>query len=387
MSLVGDAAEAYVWGLPLVTVHRTRARAGAGGRMVARRDLASATDRTVVAPNHDTLYSSGWFDLARGDLEVTVGPLERYWSVMLVDAHTHVRYVSRRTHGGAGARVRVVLDPAVAPDDVAPSADVVPVATRTVWVLVRVVVRGPDDLAAARAAQDAVRVLQDGGPHAGPPVVAGPGRRAEDLFVDLAAALAVDPPAPWHPAPPPGLGAVLAAPDHVLAAGAAEGERRLAAAGIGADRHRDGWGTRCRGAAFGDDALYRAAFARTSLAGHLPAESRSYGRPLDGSRLHRLRMRRDQLPPVDGFWSLTVYGPDLHLWAGAGGRHSVGDRTPGIADPDGGVTVLVGHPRPEGDLDRWLPAPPGPCALALRAYEGRAGVVGATWFPPALEPV
>src|SRR5688500_14860600 len=87
-------AAAYVWGYPLVTVHRTCAAHGGAGRgMVPRDRLATPADRTVVAPNNDTLYSSGWFDLRAGDLEVGVdaGRLgDRYWSVMLIDAHTHV---------------------------------------------------------------------------------------------------------------------------------------------------------------------------------------------------------------------------------------------------------------------------------------------------------
>src|SRR5215207_5932283 len=96
-------ADAYVWGLPVLLTHRTRAAhavsAPAGG-LVVRDRLSTAADRSVVAPNNDTLYASGWYDLRAGDLTVTVDAArlgDRYWSVMLLDAHTHVQYVTRRT--------------------------------------------------------------------------------------------------------------------------------------------------------------------------------------------------------------------------------------------------------------------------------------------------
>jgi hypothetical protein len=54
-------------------------------------------------------------------------------------------------------------------------------------------------------------------------------------------------------------------------------------------------------------------------------------------------------------------------------------------DRDGTLAVTIGHERPD-DTSNWLPAPAGPCFLALRAYEGHSGVVDASWFPPDLKP-
>ena len=112
---------------------------------MARDRLATAADRAVVAPNNDTLYASGWFDLAAGDVTVEAGamaPPDRYWSAMLLDAYTHVAYVCRRLHGHAGARVRVTYDPAT-PPVTDRGADVLTLGTPTVWVLVRVLVDAP----------------------------------------------------------------------------------------------------------------------------------------------------------------------------------------------------------------------------------------------------
>jgi hypothetical protein len=392
-------ADAYVWGYPLVTMHRLRAgHPAAGSRGLVRRDrLSTAADRAVVGPNNDTLYASGWFDLRAGDLTVDAGVLDppgRYWSVMLLDAYTNVAYVCRRLHGSGGARVRVTLDPArPAPDA---RADVVPLATPTVWVLARVLVDGPRDLDAARAALRRLAVTQDpDGPGAVPPRPPLAGRdaaRADPgaaFLADLRGALAVDPPAPWQPPPPAGLAALLVDPPpaDVVAAGIEAGEARIRD-GRGVDLTRHGWGTRSRGAAFGDDVAYRAAFARFSLAGHLPTENRGYSRIVDGAAAAVLRFPAGGGPPVGAFWSLTVYGPDLFLVPNEIDRYSVGDRTPGLKrDADGSLPIVLRPDRPTDPAAtaNWLPTPPGPCVLVLRAYEGRPEVVAADWFPPDLE--
>ncbi len=411
---VDAAADAYVWGYPLVTMHRTRvAHGGVGRGLVARDHLSTAADRTVVAPNNDTLYASGWYDLRAGDLTVDVGAMGagRYWSVMVLDAYTHVAYVCRRLHGSDGVRVRVTYDPAMRPA-IGRAQAVLPVGTPTVWVLARVAVDGPDDLPAARTAQSRITILQspagdgparqghrdDGVPTVGSSAAGAdrraategevsPGEAATGFFQALRAALAVDPPAGWHPAPPPGMEALLSElPDaQALADGVALGDARIAP-GHGVDRRGNGWDTRARGADFGDDVGYRAAFAKVSLAGHLPAENRSYTRATDGSATAVLRFPSGGEPPVSGFWSLSVYGRDLFFVENELGRHSVGDRTPGLRrETDGSLAITIGHDRPD-DTSNWLPAPAGPCFLALRAYEGLAPIVEARWFPPDLTP-
>ncbi|HEX6424602.1 MAG TPA: DUF1254 domain-containing protein [Acidimicrobiales bacterium] len=387
-------ADAYVWGYPLVAVHRVRSahRPAPGGGLAGRGRLSTAADRAVVAPNNDTLYATGWFDLTAGDVIVDVEPMDspdRYWSVMLLDAYTHVAYVCRRLHGTGGAHARVTLAPERPPAQGA--LDVVPIATPTLWVLARVLVAGPGDLAAARAAQARIRVHQPSAPARGRAQVDAPGARAGtgDGFLDeLRDALAVDPPAPWHPPLPPAAAAVLdhAPPAPVVEEGIRLAEARMRGPGRGIDRTGNGWGTRSRGADFGGDVSYRAAYATFSLAGHLPAENRSYSRVVDAGEPVVLRFPPGGEPPVDGFWSLSVYGPDMFFVDNPLGRYSIGDRTPGLRrHGDGSLAVTIGNRRP-ADVANWLPAPAGPCVLALRAYEGRPEVVDASWFPPDVTP-
>ena len=87
--------------------------------------LATPRDRGVVAVNNDTLYSSGFYDLRHGDLEIDVPPMDhpgRYWNVMVLDAYTHVAYVCRRLHGVGGTRVRVTHDRNTPPPNGHPAA-------------------------------------------------------------------------------------------------------------------------------------------------------------------------------------------------------------------------------------------------------------------------
>jgi hypothetical protein len=398
------ARDTYVWGYPLVVMHRTRALHGSRtplGQLHHVEALATPADRTVVAPNNDTLYSSGWYDLAAGDLHLTVPAVDRYWSVMVLDAYTHVGYVSRRTHGTGGADVRITLDRTAAPgsSSEAATATELRVPTPTAWILVRTVVEGPDDLDVARAVQRQITVAT---PEAHPdhttPRQGRPGQvhlAGPAFFDELAAALAVDPPGEAHPPPPAGALDLLAARDEIdpdVLAAAVEAGEQVVARGPLATLRRDGWGTNPTGSDFGDDVARRATTAKYALAAHHPAENRSYiahadgdGDALDGDRALRLRFAPGE-PPCDGFWSLTAYGPDGFLVDNDLGRYALGDRTPGLRrDGDGGLTVTVGGARPP-DPANWLPAPPGRYALALRVYEGHPQVVDTSWFPGPLRP-
>ena len=376
-------ADGVVWGYPLLATHRTLRRnppPGPAGPFLRTR-LSTAADRGVVAPNNDTLYGSAFYDLGSGDLVVTVPPMDhrgRYWSVMILDAYTHVAYVCRRLHGTEGTEVVVTYDPTERPGDVA--ATVLPVGTPTVWALARVLVESPDDVPAAT---DALRSIRLGGP-AHPEAGV---RRRDDPLVVLADALRRNPPAAWHPPASEGVADLL---DAAVNGGAsadvmARAEGRLTR--LRHDRRANGWGTRLGGADFGSDVVHRAACAKFALAAHLPAENRSYVAPADGRQARQLRFAPGELPPVDGFWSLTMYGPDGFLVDNPIDRYSIGDRTPGLErEPDGSLVIDVAAEPPERTTN-WLPAPPGRCTLALRAYEGSREVVEASWFPPALTPV
>jgi hypothetical protein len=401
-SRVEIAASLYVWGLPLVIMHRTRAlhcSRGGPGVLRHRSKLASARDRTVVAPNNDTLYSTGWYDLHSGDLQLHVPPMDhpgRYWSVMLLDAFTYVTYVSRRQYGVHGASVRITYNPD-AEHDHTRRADTIGMGTPTVWVLVRTLVSGSDDLDAARALQENITVIAPPG-HPSSPTALPSGQpndvsaAGEAFFEELRKVLAIDPPAAWHPQLTGEQLTLLegSTDSYILAAGVALGHERIKATGMGADRFKNGWGTHSIGTQFGDNVLARARCAQFVLAGHHRVENVYYtalndnlGEPLDGKRRLMLRFPPGEEPPAGAFWSLTVYMPDMFFYDNSLERYSLGDRTPGLSRNTDGLAITIGA-EPPPDITNWLPAPEGPYILGLRIYEGRSDVVDATWFPPPL---
>jgi hypothetical protein len=269
--------------------------------------------------------------------------------------------------------------------------------TPTVWVLVRTLVSGPEDLDAARALQERITVIAPPNHPSSP--TARPAGRPNDVaaaggafFDELRDALAVDPPAAWHPHLTREQRDLLAgrADPHMMAAGVALGDQRIKAAGMGADRFANGWGTHSIGTQFGDNVFARAKCAQFVLAGHHRVENAYYialhdnlSEPIDGRRRLMLRFPPGKEPPAGAFWSLTVYMPDMFFYDNPYERYSLGDRTPGLQRSKDGLTITIGT-KPPPDTTNWLPAPEGPYVLGLRIYEGRSDIIDATWFPPPL---
>jgi hypothetical protein len=109
------------------------------------------------------------------------------------------------------------------------------------------------------------------------------------------------------------------------------------------------------------------------------------GDTLDGNHSYRLRFQ--PTPPVDAFWSVTMYDlPEFYLVANPINRYSIGDRTPGLFyAEDGSLTIVMQHDPPADDHDRanWLPTPAGPFRPILRMYEPRAQVFDGSYeLPP-----
>ena len=400
------AAEAYVWGFPLISVHRTRLLLCSKhdtGRINHVDNLATPDDKAIVVPNNDTLYSSGWYDLRHGDLVIDVPPMDhpdRYWNVMVLDGYTHVAYVCRRHHGVEGTRVTLTLDPDVHPanDD----SQVVTLGTPTAWVIFRVLVESPDDIVSARALQHRICVTA---PASHPIVRTERAGRATaiaksgaDVFSELQTYVAIDPPAPWHPKLSPPAQAILDDPSSVseetLIAGIAEGEKRIMGRNLQGTVSQNGWNTGRDAYGFGDDIVKRAAGAKFGLGGHQAIENRSYiaqndsqGSPLNGTRPLQLRLAADNMPPCDAFWSLTAYGTDMYLVANEIDRWSISDRTPGLVYADDGSLTLYLSAEPPEVRENWLPVPAGPYLLGMRVYEGQPEVVDCEWFPPAMDPI
>jgi hypothetical protein len=103
-----------------------------------------------------------------------------------------------------------------------------------------------------------------------------------------------------------------------------------------------------------------------------------------------LRFAAGDLPPVDAFWSLTMYTRDgPPLVPNPIDRYAIGDRTAGlVTDSDGSLAIRIQHEAPASETTaNWLPAPRGAFHLMLRLYGPRPSVLDGSWTPPPVERV
>lgn len=108
---------------------------------------------------------------------------------------------------------------------------------------------------------------------------------------------------------------------------------------------------------------------------------------LNGANKYTIKL--DPVPPVDAFWSVTMYDAKTQLYIeNSINRYAIGDRTPGLhIDDDGSVTIYLQVDEPADPKARanWLPAPEGAFYLALREYSPKPAILTREWVPPAVQ--
>ena len=163
----------------------------------------------------------------------------------------------------------------------------------------------------------------------------------------------------------------------------------------GRSQPANGWSANLEVGRYGDDLELRALVARMGWGANVPEEAvypvarvDADGQPLDGGSSYRIRFPAGELPPVDAFWSLSVYGPDMFFVEHPSGRYTIGDRTPGLAlTPDGSLEIVLSATEPAappgGGKVNWLPVPDGGFVLMLRLYlPGAPVLTGGYEYPP-----
>jgi hypothetical protein len=110
---------------------------------------------------------------------------------------------------------------------------------------------------------------------------------------------------------------------------------------------------------------------------------------LDGANSYTLRFAKDQLPPVNAFWSLTLYElPSSLLFANSLNRYLINSpMLPNLKrDADGGLMLYVQNESPGADKEaNWLPAPKGPFFAVLRLYWPKSEALNGKWKAPVMQ--
>ncbi|GGP22053.1 DUF1254 domain-containing protein [Silvimonas iriomotensis] len=157
------------------------------------------------------------------------------------------------------------------------------------------------------------------------------------------------------------------------------------------------WTTESNGAAFGTDYFMRTAVARSNIFVNKPNETKYFyqaldvkGQRLNGAGKYTVTFPAGQLPPVKGFWSLTLYNEDHFFAPNDIKRYSLGTKNKDLhKNADGSLTIYVQADAPTDPARRanWLPAPKDEnFSLYVRAYWPEAAVTGGQWTPPPVEP-
>jgi hypothetical protein len=142
---------------------------------------------------------------------------------------------------------------------------------------------------------------------------------------------------------------------------------------------------------YGTDYLTRACVELIGLGANLPEDAvypivyvDAGGRPFSGAHRYVWRLRPAELPPVQAFWSLTLYDDEGFQVANELDRFAIGDRDALEFGPDGSLEILIQHERPGGGAANWLPAPTGSFTLCARLYHPKPEVLDGTWEPAAV---
>jgi hypothetical protein len=430
------AKEAYIYGFPMVDSYRIEygyfvdkkgpEYKGPWNEIHNTARVYTPADTAIQTPNSDTPYSYVGMDLRAEPLVLTVPPIEkeRYFSIQLIDAYTfNFAYIGSRATGNGGGSY-LIAGPNWKGEKPSGVKDVIRSETEFVLALYRTQLFNPDDIAK-------VKTIQAG--YKAQPLSAFLGKPAPK------AATAVDFIKPLTPAEEKTslqffniLNFVLRFCPTVPSENALM--ERFAKIGVGAGKPfdesklspeiqaaieqgiADGWvafaglkkeveaGKVTSGDVFGtreylkNNYLYRMGAAVLGIYGNSKQEAiyptyyvDATKQKLDGDNRYTLRFAPSQLPPVNAFWSLTMYEePQSLLVANPINRYLINSpMLPQLKkDADGGLTLIVQNQSPGKDKEaNWLPAPNGPFSLIMRLYWPKAEALEGKWKKPELRKV
>lgn len=431
------AKEAYIYGHPMVDGYRVQYTyfddrqhpefKGPRNQVHSTARVYTPADTAIVGPNSDTPYSTLGMDLRTEPLVLTVPKIEpnRYFSIQLIDAYTfNFDYIGTRTTGNDGGSFLVAgpnwkgeIPPGI--KRVFRSDTFLALAAYRTQLFDPADIENVKMVQAGYKAQPLSEFLGKEAPKPAPaiefikPLTPEAQRTSADFFNILNFILQFCPTDPSE----------------------AELMARFARIGIGAGRHfdtaqlspemktaieqgmADAWaefaafkktkfdtGQVTFGDVFGtrqylkNNFLYRFAAGAIGLYGNSKQEAMypyyaidSEGQLLTGSKRYTLRFAPGQLPPVNAFWSVTMYeSPRSQLYANPLNRYLINSSMlPQLKrDPDGGLTLAIQNESPGKEREaNWLPAPKGPFVMAMRLYWPKSEAVDGKWTAPSVSSV
>ncbi|MBA3751654.1 DUF1254 domain-containing protein [Candidatus Dependentiae bacterium] len=424
--------EVYIYGYPLVTMEMTKrvmtnttkpkGNKAPLGQFAHARTYPTAAFKDVTAPNADTLYSSAWLDLTKEPYILQVPDQKgRYFVLPFLSGWTNVfSSIGTRTTG-TGKQTYALLGPewkGTYPARTIP----LKAPTNLVWIIGRTYCSGtPQDYKAVHRIQDnyLLTPLSIYESSCKPPVGSynpeidsrTPVREqvdrmdTETFFKVLAQALKTNKPAPQDALLVEKMRRVRIVPGQDYTHKSSNRFLRKALVDvphkalekimnhkIHAGKSVNDWLITLKTGRYGTDYLQRAYIAAVGLGTNLPCdalypitEKDSKGRVLNGKHSYVIHFPKEAVPPVKGFWSVTLYNDEYFFAKNPLKKYSISPRDPLQYNNDGSLDLYIQESSPGINKEsNWLPAPLFNFILMLRLYWPEKAVIDGTWQPPAV---
>jgi len=429
------AQDAFVFGMPLVYIaaqadqlsHVTKPEGAHApfNQFAHYREFPDAKNNPIVGMNVDTLYSIAYLDLSAEPIVLSIPEVgDRFWLMQIIDGWNDVPAApGARTSGPKGGNFALI-----GPNWTGKLPEgLTEVRSDTSLTMIggRTYTSGKDDYDAVHKLQDQYRLVPlskwgtDYAPPASVPLKEGVdvktptpeyvfGLSAENFFTKLNALLVDNPARPDDKPMMDRIAKLGIAPGakfsmdnfspetrKAIEEGVIAGHEEVLAWRAKMGEKVDGWQLARDLGRYGTKYPYRAAWTYFGVGGNLVEDAfypttqvDSDGNTLTGDHKYELHFSKDKIPPVDAFWSLTMYDDKSYLVDNPLNRYSRSGRDKMTFGEDGSLTLYIQHdnPGPEKEAN-WLPAPKGPIFLALRLYSPKKSVADGAWTPPAVKKV
>ena len=429
--------EAYIYGYPLITMEMTRRvttnvtepdglfRAPMG-QFANLRNYPTAAFKSVTAPNADTLYSSAWLDVSKEPYILSL-PNEdgRYYLMPMLSAWTDVFQVPGKRTTGTKAQTYAITGPnwvGKLPDGVTEYKS----PTSLIWILGRTYCTGtPEDYKAVHSLQDKYSLVplsfygkpytpskgkinpnidmktptrdqvnrMDAGTYFKMMATLmrdNPPSKADSLIVEKMAKIGLS----------PGKDFDISKISSFIAKGLEKAPKaaleKIQSQFVKAGTLVNGWEIFTNTGVYGTDYLNRAIITMLGLGANRSQDAvyptskmDADGNPYRGDNKYVIHFNKGQLPPVNGFWSLTMYNSEFFFIENPLNRYTLSQRNEFKLNVDGSIDLYLQNESPGKDKEsNWLPAPKGEFVLMLRLYwpkEDNPTILNGTWQPPAVK--
>lgn len=380
--------------------------------------------KEVIRPNVDTLYSSAWLNLEKEPIVLSIPDSNnRYYLLPMLDAWTDVfASLGKRTTGTKKVDF-VIVGPTwkgTLPSDLKKIA----APTNIVWIIGRTQTNGVGDYQAVNEFQKNLHLtpLSAWGKGEYTPAAkqvnpaidtkTPPPKQVENMdavtfFKKFAELLKTNPPHPSDAAMLAELKqiGIIAGKDfdpskltsqqiELLNKAIQDAQTQIDNSINMEGKQQNGWNIALTHiGTYDNNYLARAVVARFGLGANIPQDAiypftivDSTGQQLNGKNKYVMHFGKNNMPPVNGFWSLTMYDTDGYFVPNPINRYAIGDRDKLKLNADGSLDIYIQNEKPSEDkVSNWLPAPPGDFNLLLRFYWPKPAIQNGTWIIPGVK--